>query len=742
MSASASAKPNIRIPEELTGIAHWILWHAEIREGKPTKVPYQCNGRCASTSDPATWTSYENVLRALREDPERFTGLGFVFSEQDPFAGIDLDDCLEENESLKPWAVPILEPFAGSYSEISPSGRGIKLFIKAKLQGLGRAVPHMDGRIEIYDRGRFFTVTGRAFQGAPLSVVDCQSAARALYDRLKPSPRRKADLRTIGKVPSGQRYNFLLSIAGQFHARGMGYHEILEAVKAVNKSRCDPPKPENKLTPIVDYVCSKPPGFSSRQGPRHSPEEAPPPLENKDVPDLLTGFQPEDVGNAHRLVKMYGDRLRFCHLFDKWLVWGGRRWLIDHSDLARKLTQEAMRQFAVQAVAANNEAATKFAAQSRKSTRISNAMREAQPHLAISPRELDRQPYLLNFLNATVDLRTGEVQAPNRDHYITKVIHYSYNPDAQCPTFMAFLSRIMGCEPDASEVQRAQAERLVSYLQKALGYSLTGVTIEKAVFLLYGRGDNGKSTLLSTFLRLVEEYSVLLQIDTLMAHDRESNNAQADLADLRGARFVMTSETEKGQRLAEGKLKRITQGMGKIKAARKYENPIEFDESHKLWIDANHLPILHGTDNAIWSRLHPIPFNATIPKMEQDPQLPSKLLAEAEGILAWAVDGARRWYNERLGKPPEVCLIGERWRSECSQVGRFLEERCLRKPGLQVRARALYEDYKQWADDVGERTESERAFANHMRELIYDSEAHKREDENGVFYDGLGLRRA
>jgi putative DNA primase/helicase len=146
----------------------------------------------------------------------------------------------------------------------------------------------------------------------------------------------------------------------------------------------------------------------------------------------------------------------------------------------------------------------------------------------------------------------------------------------------------------------------------------------------------------------MEEYAVLLQIDTLMVR-QESNNTQADLADLRGARFVMTSETEEGQRLAEGKLKRITQGMGRIKATRKYENPVEFPESHKLWIDANHLFIVRGTDNAIWNRLHPVPFDTTISRADEDKELPAKLATELEGILAWAVAGAVCWYAEGPG---------------------------------------------------------------------------------------------
>ena len=111
--------------------------------------------------------------------------------------------------------------------------------------------------------------------------------------------------------------------------------------------------------------------------------------------------------------------------------------------------------------------------------------------------------------------------------------------------------------------------------------------------MLFGNGNNGKTTLLSTFLLLLEEYSALLQVDTLMSR-QESNNTQADLADLRGARFVMTSEAEEGQRLSQGKLKRITQGMGKIKATRKYQNPIDFPETHKLWMDTNSKPMIRA----------------------------------------------------------------------------------------------------------------------------------------------------
>lgn len=432
---------------------------------------------------------------------------------------------------------------------------------------------------------------------------------------------------------------------------------------------------------------------------------------------FATDFAAGDLGNAQRLIALHGDDLRYNHDFAKWLVWDDRRWCIDAAEQARKLAQDTMLEMVQQAMATGDEDLLSFAARSLKSPQISYTLREAQPHIFIPTAALDRDPWLLNFRNGTLDLRTGEIHRHDRADFLTKMVHYNYDPDAECPTFLRFLERIMGGGPDAPEAALDRADRLIAYLQKAFGYALTGVTSEKAVMIFHGSGNNGKSTLLSTFLKILEEYAVLLQIDTLMVR-QESNNTQADLADLRGARFVMTSETEEGQRLAEGKLKRITQGMGKIKAVRKYENPIEFPETHKLFMDANHKPVVRGSDNAIWNRLHPVPFSITIPPDEIDPELPAKLLEEAEGILAWAVAGTLRWRREGLGKPPEVESAGALWRAESDPLREFVEDCCVVRPGLSVKAAALWQAYEKWAEENGERhVLNRKKFAERLQAL-------------------------
>jgi len=439
------------------------------------------------------------------------------------------------------------------------------------------------------------------------------------------------------------------------------------------------------------------------------------------APDLL-GYLHNDHGNSERLIALHGRGLRYSYDFKKWLVCDGRRWAVDAEGHVRKLAKSTILDFLSQAIERRDGAGEKFAKQSLDDRRISGMLSMSECELPVKHEDLDVDPYHLNFLNGTVDLRTGTVRAHRREDLITKLVHHRYEPAAEHPRFDQFLARILHAD-------------LGAWLQKALGYSLTGATSEKAVFLLHGPKDTGKTTLLTLFLRLLREYGVLLQIDTLMAR-QESNNTQADVADLRGARFAMTSETEEGQRLAEGKLKRITQGMGLIKATRKYENPISFPETHKLWIDANHRPVVRGTDDAIWGRLKPVPFEAVIPKDEIDRSLLDKLMGEAEGILAWAVAGAVRWFNEGLGTPTKVEQANAAWRCDMDQVGRFIGECCIERDRTQAKAHNLYSRYRAWAESAGEHPLTETAFAGRIVERGFQ----KVRREAGYVYLGLGVR--
>jgi P4 family phage/plasmid primase-like protien len=435
-------------------------------------------------------------------------------------------------------------------------------------------------------------------------------------------------------------------------------------------------------------------------------------------PDLIR-FSFTDSGNADRLVTLHGGNLRYCFAFRKWLVWNGQRWTVDETGQVLKLAKLAMVKFLNQAVEKKNEGAEKFARSSLDARRLQAALTLAQPELPITPAELDVGPHLLNCLNGTVDLRNGELLPHRRADFLTKMVSFAYRPDATSPRWGQFLDEIMGAGPDAAQAACDRATELIAFLQPALGYSITGEVREKAVFAAHGMGDNGKTTLLAVVRDVIQEYSVTIGLDVLTAKD-DSNNVAAARAKLLGARLAVSSETEEGQRLSAARLKRICQGPGgEIEACRKYENPITFAESHKLWIDANHKPELPATDAAVWNRLRLIPFTVTIPKEKQDRQLTAKLLAEREGILAWLVVGAKRWYEEGLPQSKIIATATQHWQEELDRLRAYIDERTERTndPQAHVLNKALYESYKDWCGSNGEDFLPMPKFTNQMQAM-------------------------
>jgi putative DNA primase/helicase len=442
------------------------------------------------------------------------------------------------------------------------------------------------------------------------------------------------------------------------------------------------------------------------------------PGETKSVNLLEQPFN--DYGNAQRLIQMHGRDLRFCPSMKRWLIWDGVRFKLDEKEEIRRVTQQVMLEFCKQAI--QSDVASRFAGSSLNSQRISAAIRESQPLLAVSPAELDSDPNLLNFLNGTLDLQTFKLARHQRENLITKVVGYGYNAKARAPEFEKFVDRVLG--------------PLVPFVRKALGYSVTGLTTEKVVFLCYGPTNSGKTTLLEVVRHLFEEYATLILVDSLMTQN-EDNNSRADLADLRGCRFAMTSETEEGQRLREGKLKRLTQGQGLVKAVRKYEHPIQFAESHKLWMDTNHKPMIRGTDDAIWGRLVILPFERPLADSEIDRDLPQKLRAQAEGIIAWILEGANLWRKEGLGKIAVVEEIRDQWRTEMDRLAEFLESRCVEGSMMSSASESLYREYRTWSEQVGERPMTNTAFGLRLVEGGFE----KRRDSRGrTVYQGIGLK--
>jgi hypothetical protein len=238
----------------------WVLWRYDARgDGGHTKVPYQINGNRASSTDPATWCPWGEAMKAWSENPTRWSGMGFVFSSTDPFFGIDLDQCLDATGRLRPWAQPILERFVDTYAEISPSGQGLKIWGKGRLPGGGTAFPMGDGRVEIYDRARYFTVTGNHWAGRMFDVEEHQADLDWLL-ALSPHGEKKVPFTVEGRIPKGSQHDTLVSLAGTMRARGCEYREIEVALLEMNRHRLQEPAPEDNIKRIASSVCQYPPG--------------------------------------------------------------------------------------------------------------------------------------------------------------------------------------------------------------------------------------------------------------------------------------------------------------------------------------------------------------------------------------------------------------------------------------------------------------------------------------------------
>lgn len=256
-----TAAPTIRVPDSLAELDQWIVWRYESRAGgKATKEPYQTNGRLASSRDSKTWCSMEKALKAWQEHPERWSGTGFVFSPGDPFFGIDLDQCLDASGKLKSWAYAIMERFFDSYSEISPSGQGIKIWGKGRLPGGGVAFSLGDGRVEIYDQARYFTVTGNHWAGQMLDVEEHQADLDWMLARSPHGQKKVPSKLGVGKIRKGSQHDTLVSLAGSMRRRGMGVDEIEAALQVTNATRLEEPAPAQNIKRIAASVCRYAPG--------------------------------------------------------------------------------------------------------------------------------------------------------------------------------------------------------------------------------------------------------------------------------------------------------------------------------------------------------------------------------------------------------------------------------------------------------------------------------------------------
>lgn len=433
-----------------------------------------------------------------------------------------------------------------------------------------------------------------------------------------------------------------------------------------------------------------------------------------------------DMGNAQRFASQHGDKCRYCYPWGKWIVYDGTRWKIDQTgDVGRFAKETAI---SIYTEAGNNkiddrerDAIIEWAKRSESLSRLQAmvTLAQSEPGIPIMPDQLNQHPWKFNTTTGTIDLKTGSLRPHCKEDFLTQISPVAFDPTARAERWERFLDEIFLGDRE-----------LVAFLQRLSGYGLTGSVRDHILAILYGKGSNGKSTLVETTLAyLGEDYGIKAPSDFLLA---KRDQHPTEKTDLFGRRYVACVETEDGRRLSESHIKELTGG-DRIRARRMREDFWEFLPTHKVWLATNHKPGVNGTDEGIWRRLYLIPFRASFEGAAKDAQLSEKLLAELPGILAWAVRGCLAWQIEGLGRPKEIQAATSDYRKGEDQIAGFIEEVCWIAPQESIRASELLKAYQDWADD---REMTQKRFGQQMTEREFD-----RATIGGrVVYLGIGLQ--
>lgn len=614
--------------DALASEPRWVAWRNELRGGKPTKVPYAPQGGRARADDPSTWgTRAKAQARAAKIVNGQGGGIGIELGDLGGdiyLAGIDLDSCLGENGVVAPWAEAILSAVP-SYAEVSPSGRGLKVFfyiasydVRLFLDRIGaqhgqwgirRGIPGEDARdhgpaVEVYLSNRYFAVTGNNWPDAPKALILLDGANLERLAVLIPTEKKSGSSHGNGVDNSRSAIAYRKGTA--LHSAGKTFEEMCAALRA---------DPET-----ADWVQEKGDAYRGRELRR---------IWDRTASGLhLFG----DDALALEFTARHACALRYVAKWGSWLYWDGTRWKLEDTLKAFDFARVVAREAAVDCKKLTDKA--KIA--SAKTVAAIEKLARADRRHAATVDLWDAELWLLNTPGGVVDLRSGSLLPHDPRRYMTKITAVA--PGGDRPRWRKFLDEITG----------GNAE-LQSFLQRIAGYVLTGSIREHALFFFYGTGGNGKSVFLNTLTAILADYAAVAPMETFIV--TQSERHPTDLAGLQGARLVTAQETERGRRWAESKIKALTGG-DPIRARFMRQDFFTYLPSFKLVIAGNHRPSLSGVDAAIRRRFHLVPFTVTIANPDKD--LIDKLRAEWPAILVWMIEGCLAWQREGLNPPAAV----------------------------------------------------------------------------------------
>ena len=739
------------IPQELRAVKNWVCWD----ETKIPKNPY--TGGNSQPNNPDTWSDFETAIAAVKK--YGFRGCGFMFDSSHPYFGIDLDKCLDNADFVDEF-VETLQ----SYTEISQSGKGVHIICRGTLPDGARR----RGNVEMYCDKRYFAMTGNLYaDGKYREIVDCTKSIKILHEKYLGNNTPKVaqkhvdpvnldDQEIINKARgcrTGAAFQLLYSGAWEgiyssqseadlalcnqlafWTQRNAEQMDRIFRTSGLMRSKWDIKRGEftyGQMT--IEKACA---GCVEVYDPK-------PTVNDSDL--AITVFKGRikaetpkrqydmtDTGNAQRFRDKYLGNVRYSFVHKRWYFWTGKVWVFDQTGEIKKLADEIVldlkREAAREPDRDTQEALMKWAAKTASSKGKEAMIKEAQ-HLdgiPVLPEEMDAFTDYLNCQNGIVNLRNGELIPHDSSFLMSRISFTEYEKSGSEPKlWLRFLDDVTNGDKDLQE-----------YLQKCIGYSLTGSVREQCAFFLYGMGNNGKSTFLDTVFDLLGTYSANVQPETIMLKRNGDGGANSDIARLKSTRFVTSEEPTEGVRLNEGLVKQLTGG-GRVTCRFLYGDEFEYAPEFKIWIGTNHKPVIRGTDVGIWRRIRLIPFEVNIPPEKVDKTMKWKLRQELPQILRWAVDGCIKWQRDGLEMPAKVADATKEYKSEMDMLGAFIEA-CVAidyNSKEEIPATELFTVYSQWATNNNEYEMSSRKFFLEIGKKLPD----KVRRGSGMFYTKIRL---
>lgn len=773
----------INIPTELKNNCRFCTWKMEKGKGENsrlTKVPYNPENGCkAQTNHPNTFAPFAAAMKAYAMGG--YDGIGIRVSSG--IGAIDIDHCIREDGSLNDVAASILGLFKDAYFERSPSGSGLRGFFKMDPDfNFDKTIYYIKNSkhgLEVYLPGatnRFVTVTGNQYRegGIPLDMTALQTVLDSFMKRAAPVVNKHIEpcsyltdeqvIEHARASASGERFmdyfsgNWQKYFDNQSDA-DMGFLSMLAFWCGCDEEQMDRiyrssgmmrPKWDRQQSGTtygaitirnVIATCKQiylPVKAGSAEDDFGVLDE------DKDIeldyrPDLSQitvtlddmqvqsnpRYQRDEIGIGNIFADYFQSIARFNRDRGVWYVYDGTVWRADEGKLkvselakllANRLYSYALTIKEEDARKRYIERVKKLQQRKHRETMIKDAMSVHPVPMAV----FDRDIYLFNMANGTLNLRTKEFRPHAAADFLTKISPVIYDPNAACPRFETFMEEVMMGDKET-----------IQYTQKSLGYALSGDTRMECFFILHGATSrNGKGTLMESFLRLTGDYGrnadpILLA----MKYNAQSNGPTEELARLAGSRFVNISEPEKKLTIDAALTKRLT-GNDTITARFLHENSFEFRPGFKIFINTNHKPNI--TDNTLFSsgRVKLIPFNRHFEESEQDKGLKA-FFAEPEnmsGIFNWVLDGFQHYLSEGLDMPQTVKQATAEYELESDKIGQFFAACVVPAPGKELRRQAVFDRYKDWCKENNFRAESMKIFRPEL-EKRFTCEKKRPEDD-------------